>query len=131
MAGTSPGWTAALGAVAFGLALLPAGYALMGGFSQPSAAWESAIWFWLIYGIPYLGSLVTLAITKEPVMAFWAAVPSVILDSVTVTLLYVAVQSDGLAGVPFLMLQPLKIVVLLPVGIYLGQRRFMRAEPSL
>lgn len=130
VAGQSPTVGAALGVAAYGASLLPAGEALSFGLSQLSDDGRSLFWPWLIYAVPYMGSLLALAITKEPIMGFWTALPSALFDSVTVPLIFVAVQSDGLAGVGFVMLLPVRVFVLLPLGVYLGYRRYMQVEPE-
>lgn len=63
-------------------------------------------------------------------MGFWTALPSALFDSVTVPLICRAMQSDGLAAVGFVMLLPIRVFVLLPLGVYIGYRRYMQVEPE-
>lgn len=110
---------------------MPAVYVLEGGYSNSSGEDSGYVFLlWLIYALPYVASGIALLITKEPVMGFWTALPSALVDSVMVPFVFVAARSDGLAVVPLLLFQPVKALLLIPLGVYVGLRKYMYQDPQ-
>jgi hypothetical protein len=115
----------ALIAIGAGLLINPAVVSVFG-----NEDWREGVSLWLslLWALPFIGSLVVLLATRTPRAAFYAALLPLLGSVLVHVYVFIASRSDPLAGVLLYFLAWPNLLLIFPLGLWVGVRQHDKYE---
>jgi hypothetical protein len=128
MTGGGKNWQSAIVVIVTGVTVCPAALYL---FMSPGAGVADASMDYSLVAkasLPFLASAAVLAITREPRLGLWSALVPLVASIVFHLIVAASVRSDPLAGILLRPLVWLNLLLLFPLGLWVGFRSLNKKD---